>query len=117
MKFFRRHSHVGSVTYVRYYKLYFSVKFKLLILLSFSFLKYDNPHEWLQVDLGRVKRITGVIVQGASSLMTQMMVTEFAVSVSHNKLYWSTVLEDSSQNEQVELEFVLFLFVLSSIFL
>uniref|UniRef100_A0A667X4J1 Coagulation factor VIII, procoagulant component n=1 Tax=Myripristis murdjan TaxID=586833 RepID=A0A667X4J1_9TELE len=42
----------------------------------------NNPHEWLQVDLLRVRRITGVVTQGARSLLTQMMVTEFSVTVS-----------------------------------
>ncbi|XP_059202876.1 coagulation factor VIII [Centropristis striata] len=63
--------------------------------------KYNNPHEWLQVDLGNVKRITGVVTQGARSLLTQMMVTEFSVAVSHDGHSWSTVLEDSSQREKI----------------
>ncbi|XP_078117549.1 coagulation factor VIII [Sander vitreus] len=61
----------------------------------------NNPHEWLQVDLGRVKRITSVLTQGARSLLTQMMVTEFSVSVSHDGHSWSSVLEESSQKEKI----------------
>ncbi|KAA8588858.1 hypothetical protein FQN60_010203 [Etheostoma spectabile] len=61
----------------------------------------NNPHEWLQVDLGRVKRITGVLTQGARSLLTQMMVTEFSVSVSPDGHSWSSVLEKSSQKEKI----------------
>lgn len=61
----------------------------------------NNPHEWLQVDLGKVKRITGVVTQGARSLMTPMMVTEFSVTVSHDKHSWSSVLEENSQREKV----------------
>ncbi|XP_041653984.1 coagulation factor VIII [Cheilinus undulatus] len=61
----------------------------------------DNPHEWLQVDLGKVKRITGVISQGARSVLTQMMVTEFSVTVSHDGHSWSSVLEESSQREKI----------------
>uniref|UniRef100_A0A7N8XZD4 Coagulation factor VIII, procoagulant component n=1 Tax=Mastacembelus armatus TaxID=205130 RepID=A0A7N8XZD4_9TELE len=63
--------------------------------------KNNNPHEWLQVDLGKVKRITGVITQGARSLLTQMMVTEFSVTVSHNGQTWNTVLEEGSQREKI----------------
>uniref|UniRef100_A0A8C9ZM73 Coagulation factor VIII-like n=1 Tax=Sander lucioperca TaxID=283035 RepID=A0A8C9ZM73_SANLU len=63
----------------------------------------NNPHEWLQVDLGRVKRITGVLTQGARSLLTQMMVTEFSVSISHDGHSWSSVLEESSQKEKVRI--------------
>uniref|UniRef100_A0A7N6BUB6 F5/8 type C domain-containing protein n=1 Tax=Anabas testudineus TaxID=64144 RepID=A0A7N6BUB6_ANATE len=63
--------------------------------------KNNNPHEWLQVDLGNVKRITGVITQGARSLFTQMMVTEFSVTISHDGQSWSSVLEESSQREKI----------------
>uniref|UniRef100_A0A672Z3Z8 Coagulation factor VIII-like n=1 Tax=Sphaeramia orbicularis TaxID=375764 RepID=A0A672Z3Z8_9TELE len=66
--------------------------------------KNNNPHEWLQVDLGKVKRITGVVTQGAHSLLTQMMVTEFSVTVSHDGQSWSSVLEESSQREKVHQE-------------
>ncbi|XP_029135416.2 coagulation factor VIII isoform X1 [Labrus bergylta] len=61
----------------------------------------NNPHEWLQVNLGNVKRITGVITQGARSLLTQMMVTEFSVTVSRDGSSWSSVLEESSQREKI----------------
>ncbi|XP_068181094.1 coagulation factor VIII isoform X2 [Antennarius striatus] len=63
--------------------------------------KNSNPHEWLQVDLGKVKRITGVVTQGARSLLTQMMVTEFSVTVSHDGHSWSSVLEENSQREKI----------------
>ncbi|CAG09735.1 unnamed protein product, partial [Tetraodon nigroviridis] len=63
--------------------------------------KNNNPHEWLQVDLGKVKRITGVVTQGARSMLTQMMVTEFSVTVSHDSHVWSSVLEESSQREKI----------------
>ncbi|XP_023263153.1 coagulation factor VIII-like [Seriola lalandi dorsalis] len=63
--------------------------------------KNNNPHEWLQVNLGKIRRITGVITQGARSLLTQMMVTEFSVTVSHDGHSWSSVLEDRSQREQI----------------
>ncbi|XP_070692649.1 coagulation factor VIII isoform X2 [Pempheris klunzingeri] len=63
--------------------------------------KNNNPHEWLQVDLGKVKRITGVVTQGARSLLTQMMVTEFSVTVSHDKHSWSSVLEENSLREKI----------------
>nr|XP_015802198.2 coagulation factor VIII [Nothobranchius furzeri] len=63
--------------------------------------KSNNPHEWLQVDLGKVKRLTGVITQGARSLMTQMMVTEFSVAYSPDGHSWRTVLERGSQGEKI----------------
>lgn len=63
--------------------------------------KNNNPHEWLQVDLGKVKRITGVVTQGARSVFTKMTVTEFSVTVSHDGHSWSSVLEESSQREKI----------------
>ncbi|XP_007550435.1 coagulation factor VIII isoform X1 [Poecilia formosa] len=63
--------------------------------------KNNNPHEWLQVDLGKVKRITGIITQGARSLLTQMMVTEFSVTFSQDRHSWSSVSEESSQREKI----------------
>ncbi|XP_054647873.1 coagulation factor VIII [Dunckerocampus dactyliophorus] len=63
--------------------------------------KSNSPQEWLQVDLGTVKRITGVVTQGATSLFTEMMVTEFAVSVSDNETLWRSVLEEDSQSEKI----------------
>ncbi|KAE8285865.1 Coagulation factor VIII Procoagulant component Precursor [Larimichthys crocea] len=63
--------------------------------------KNNNPHEWLQVDLGKIKRITGVVTQGARSLFTQMMVTEFSVTVSHDGQSWNSVLEEDTQREKI----------------
>lgn len=63
----------------------------------------NNPHEWLQVDLGKVMRITGVVTQGARSMLTQMMVTEFSVTVSQDGHAWSSVLEENSQRAKVHL--------------
>ncbi|XP_032410683.1 coagulation factor VIII isoform X1 [Xiphophorus hellerii] len=63
--------------------------------------KNNNPHEWLQVDLGKAKRITGIITQGARSMLTQMMVTEFSVTFSQDRHSWSSVLEESSQREKI----------------
>lgn len=63
--------------------------------------KNNNPHEWLQVDLGSVKRIAGVVIQGARSFLTQMMVTEFSVSVSQDGRSWHSVLEENSHREKI----------------
>ncbi|KAG9346549.1 hypothetical protein JZ751_006860 [Albula glossodonta] len=63
--------------------------------------KTNNPHEWLQVDFQKVKRVTGVITQGARSMLTHMMVTEFTVSISNDGRVWSTVLEEDSSRDKV----------------
>ncbi|XP_072293791.1 coagulation factor VIII [Eucyclogobius newberryi] len=63
--------------------------------------KNNNPHEWLQVDFAKVRRIAGVVTQGAHSLLTQMMVTEFSVTVSQDGHSWSSVLEEDSQRDKI----------------
>ncbi|XP_077388804.1 coagulation factor VIII isoform X2 [Festucalex cinctus] len=63
--------------------------------------KDNNPHEWLQVDLNSVKRITGVITQGARSFTKEMMITEFSVTVSLNGFSWISVLEKNSHREMI----------------
>ncbi|XP_022532238.2 coagulation factor VIII [Astyanax mexicanus] len=63
--------------------------------------KSNNPHEWLQVDLEVVKRVTGILTQGAKSMLTHMMVTEFTVSVSDDGRTWSPVTEQGTHREQI----------------
>ncbi|XP_064182093.1 coagulation factor VIII [Anguilla rostrata] len=63
--------------------------------------KTNNPHEWIQVDFGEVKRLTGVITQGARSMLKHMMVTEFTVSISNDGRVWSSLLEENSSKEKV----------------
>ncbi|KAJ8246909.1 hypothetical protein GJAV_G00256690 [Gymnothorax javanicus] len=63
--------------------------------------KTNNPHEWLQVDFGEVKRVTGVVTQGARSMMKHMMVTEFTVSTSNDGRTWISILEENSSREMV----------------
>ncbi|XP_055783538.1 coagulation factor VIII-like isoform X2 [Salvelinus fontinalis] len=63
--------------------------------------KVNNPHEWLQVDFLVMKRITGVVTQGAWSILTQMMVTEFSVTISDEGHSWSNVVDEESQREKI----------------
>ncbi|MGH0171087.1 UNVERIFIED_CONTAM: hypothetical protein FKN15_060571 [Acipenser sinensis] len=63
--------------------------------------KANNPHEWLKVDFGEVKRITGIITQGAKRLMMPMFVTEFTISFSNDGVTWTAVLEKQVPRVQV----------------
>uniref|UniRef100_A0A4W5Q877 Coagulation factor VIII, procoagulant component n=1 Tax=Hucho hucho TaxID=62062 RepID=A0A4W5Q877_9TELE len=63
--------------------------------------KANNPHEWLQVDFLVMKRITGVVTQGAWSIRTPMMVTEFSVTISDNGHSWSNVVVEGTQREKM----------------
>uniref|UniRef100_A0A8C7ICC1 Coagulation factor VIII, procoagulant component n=1 Tax=Oncorhynchus kisutch TaxID=8019 RepID=A0A8C7ICC1_ONCKI len=63
--------------------------------------KANNPQEWLQVDFLVMKRITGVVTQGAWSILSQMMVTEFSVTISDNGHSWSNVVDEGTQREKM----------------
>ncbi|XP_077589064.1 coagulation factor VIII [Stigmatopora nigra] len=63
--------------------------------------KENNLQQWLQVDLVKVKRITGVITQGARYFRTPMMLTKFSVSVSMDERTWNRVLMKDSQSEMI----------------
>uniref|UniRef100_A0A8C1IRQ3 Coagulation factor VIII, procoagulant component n=1 Tax=Cyprinus carpio TaxID=7962 RepID=A0A8C1IRQ3_CYPCA len=51
--------------------------------------KTNNPHEWLQVDFLSIKRVTGVVTQGARSVLKPMTVTEFIISISSDGRRWT----------------------------
>uniref|UniRef100_A0A672NNC6 Coagulation factor VIII-like n=1 Tax=Sinocyclocheilus grahami TaxID=75366 RepID=A0A672NNC6_SINGR len=63
--------------------------------------KTNNPHEWLQVDFLSVKRVTGVVTQGARSILKPMIVTEFTVSISNDGHKWSSVKEQGTDSEKI----------------
>lgn len=69
---------------------------------TFSFLSQsNNPYEWLQVDFEVVKRITGIVTQGAKSVFTSLMVTEFSISVSDDGHSWVMVTDPRTKQEKV----------------
>lgn len=52
--------------------------------------------QWLQVELTQVKKITGIVTQGAKSLGSEMFVTSFSLEYSHNGLHWQPYTDDDS---------------------
>ncbi|ROL41106.1 Coagulation factor VIII [Anabarilius grahami] len=63
--------------------------------------KTNNPHEWLQVDFLSMKRVTGLVTQGARAVLKLMMVTEFTVSISNNGHSWTSVKEQGTDSEKI----------------
>ncbi|XP_069922425.1 coagulation factor VIII isoform X1 [Oryctolagus cuniculus] len=53
----------------------------------------NNPKEWLQVDLRKTMKVTGITTQGVKSLLTSMYVTEFLISSSQDGHHWTLVLQ------------------------
>uniref|UniRef100_A0A5F8H5H6 F5/8 type C domain-containing protein n=1 Tax=Monodelphis domestica TaxID=13616 RepID=A0A5F8H5H6_MONDO len=49
----------------------------------------NGRKEWLQVDFGKLKKVTGVTTQGTRSILTSMYVREFALSSSRDGRHWT----------------------------
>uniref|UniRef100_A0A8C5N8D4 ferroxidase n=1 Tax=Gouania willdenowi TaxID=441366 RepID=A0A8C5N8D4_GOUWI len=56
--------------------------------------KYNDMNQWLQVELPQVKKITGIITQGAKSLGSEMYVVSYILQYSDNGVQWSDYNDD-----------------------
>uniref|UniRef100_A0A4W6EAV3 ferroxidase n=1 Tax=Lates calcarifer TaxID=8187 RepID=A0A4W6EAV3_LATCA len=56
--------------------------------------KHNNMNQWLQVELPHVKKITGIITQGAKSLGTEMYVMSYILQYSDNGIHWKQYTDD-----------------------
>ncbi|XP_006900063.1 PREDICTED: coagulation factor VIII [Elephantulus edwardii] len=54
----------------------------------------NDPKEWLQVDLSKTMKVTGIMTQGAKSLLTSMYVKEFLISSSQDGYHWTLYLQN-----------------------
>ncbi|XP_026633591.1 coagulation factor VIII isoform X5 [Microtus ochrogaster] len=54
----------------------------------------NDPKEWLQVDLQKTMKVTGIITQGVKSLFTSMFVKEFLISSSQDGHQWTHILHN-----------------------
>uniref|UniRef100_A0A3B3YJT1 F5/8 type C domain-containing protein n=1 Tax=Poecilia mexicana TaxID=48701 RepID=A0A3B3YJT1_9TELE len=55
--------------------------------------KNNDMNQWLQVELPRIKKITGIITQGAKSMMKEMYVSKFALQYSDNGIHWTYYMD------------------------
>lgn len=51
-------------------------------------------NQWLQVELPHIKKITGIITQGAKSLGTEMYVISYSLQYSDSGMHWQHYTED-----------------------
>ncbi|KAI4792102.1 hypothetical protein KUCAC02_033611 [Chaenocephalus aceratus] len=58
--------------------------------------KYSNMNQWLQVELPQVKKITGIVTQGAKSLGTEMYVISYSLQYSDNGRHWTPYTDDEA---------------------
>uniref|UniRef100_H2UIU2 ferroxidase n=1 Tax=Takifugu rubripes TaxID=31033 RepID=H2UIU2_TAKRU len=56
--------------------------------------KYNDMDQWLQVELTQVKKITGIVTQGAKFLGAEMFVTSFSLQYSHDGINWHPYTDD-----------------------
>lgn len=54
-----------------------------------------------QVDLGKTKRLTGIITQGAKDFGVVQFVSEFKVVFSHDGTVWSPVKNEDGAKDKV----------------
>ncbi|XP_053562480.1 coagulation factor V [Bombina bombina] len=63
--------------------------------------KSNNQQQWLQIDLLRTKRISGIVTQGAKSFTTEMYVKTYSVQYSENGLQWKSYTSQPNSMEKV----------------
>ncbi|XP_060944214.1 coagulation factor V [Limanda limanda] len=56
--------------------------------------KYNDRNQWLQVELPQVKKITGIITQGAKSVGTEMYVMSYTLRYSVDGINWIQYTDD-----------------------
>uniref|UniRef100_A0AAQ5X9K1 ferroxidase n=1 Tax=Amphiprion ocellaris TaxID=80972 RepID=A0AAQ5X9K1_AMPOC len=63
--------------------------------------KYNDMSQWLKVELPQVKKITGIITQGAKSLGSEMFVTSYILQYSDNGIHWTDYTDDEDQPHRI----------------
>ncbi|XP_072237037.1 lactadherin-like isoform X2 [Leuresthes tenuis] len=61
----------------------------------------NNRSEWIQVDLQKTKRLTGIITQGAKDFGVVQFVSEFKVAYSNDGESWRIVKDESTGNDKL----------------
>ncbi|XP_028292947.1 EGF-like repeat and discoidin I-like domain-containing protein 3 isoform X2 [Gouania willdenowi] len=61
----------------------------------------NNRSEWIQVDLEKTKRLTGIITQGAKDFGVVQFVSVFKVAYSNDGESWSTVKDENTGNHKL----------------
>ncbi|KAM9408627.1 lactadherin-like isoform 3-T3 [Pholidichthys leucotaenia] len=62
---------------------------------------HNNRSEWIQVDLEKTKRLTGIITQGAKDFGVVQFVSVFKVAYSNDGESWSTAKDETTGNDQL----------------
>ncbi|XP_020487669.1 coagulation factor V [Labrus bergylta] len=62
---------------------------------------YNDMNQWLQVELPQVKKITGIITQGAMALGKQMYVVSYTLLYSDNGIHWNQYTDDETISSKI----------------
>ncbi|XP_068169572.1 lactadherin-like isoform X2 [Antennarius striatus] len=62
---------------------------------------HNNQSEWIQVDLEKTKRLTGLITQGAKDFGVVQFVSAFKVAHSNDGVSWNVVKEENTSNDKL----------------
>ncbi|XP_013885500.1 coagulation factor V [Austrofundulus limnaeus] len=63
--------------------------------------KDSDTNQWLQVELSRIKKITGIITQGAKSFGKEMYVMSYNLKYSDNGINWTFYSDDDDKAVKV----------------
>uniref|UniRef100_H3CVY0 Milk fat globule EGF and factor V/VIII domain containing a n=1 Tax=Tetraodon nigroviridis TaxID=99883 RepID=H3CVY0_TETNG len=62
---------------------------------------HNNRSEWIQVDLEKTKRISGIVTQGAKDFGVVQFVSLFKVAYSNDGESWNTVKEENDGSDKL----------------
>ncbi|KAM6943068.1 lactadherin-like isoform 2-T2 [Xenentodon cancila] len=62
---------------------------------------HNNRSEWIQVDLQKTKRLTGIITQGAKDFGVVQFVSEFKVAYSNDGESWRVVKDENTGSDKL----------------
>ncbi|XP_036438587.1 coagulation factor V [Colossoma macropomum] len=62
--------------------------------------KSNDMQPWLQIELKEVKKITGIVTQGAKSLGTEMFVTTFVLEYSEDGKKWTKYTDEEDYEQK-----------------
>ena len=67
----------------------------------YFWLQNADMNQWLQIELTEVKKITGIITQGAKSTGKKMYVVSFALEYSEDGIRWTQYTDDEEHTSRV----------------
>lgn len=60
-------------------------------------------NQWLQVELPQIKKITGIVTQGAKSLGREMYVISYTLEYSNDGTHWNKYTDDECIESKVSI--------------